>query len=80
MAKVTLKETITSDSSGELPGIGSTAKDFNLVAGDLTEKNLASYESKRKVLNIVPSLDTPVCASSARQFNEVAASLDNTIV
>jgi len=80
MAKVTLKETITSDTSGELPAVGSTATDFTLVAGDLSEKNLASYEGKRKVLNVVPSLDTPVCASSARKFNEAAASLDNTVV
>lgn len=80
MAKVTLKETITSDSSGELAAIGSSAKDFTLVAGDLSEKNLASYEGKKKVLNIVPSLDTPVCATSARQFNEAAAGLDNTVV
>jgi len=80
MAKVTLKETITSDSSGELAAIGSTAKDFTLVAGDLSDKNLASYEGKKKVLNIVPSLDTPVCASSARKFNEAAAGMDNTVV
>lgn len=80
MAKVTLKNTIPSSSSGELPTVGSSAQDFTLVAGDLSEKNLGSYEAKRKVLNIVPSLDTPVCASSARQFNEAAASLDNTVV
>jgi len=80
MAKVTLKGDITSDTSGELAAVGSTAKDFTLVAGDLSEKNLASYVGKKKVLNIVPSLDTPVCATSARQFNELAASLDNTVV
>lgn len=80
MAKVTLKETITSDTSGDLPAVGSSAKDFTLVAGDLSEKNLSSYEGKRKVLNIVPSLDTPVCASSARKFNEAAANLNNTAV
>ncbi len=80
MAKVTLKETITSDTSGDLPAVGSSANDFTLVAGDLSEKNLSSYEGKRKVLNIVPSLDTPVCASSARKFNESAANLNNTVV
>jgi thioredoxin-dependent peroxiredoxin len=80
MAKVTLKGTITSDTSGELPTVSSSAKDFTLVAGDLSEKNLASYAAKKKVLNIVPSLDTPVCASSARKFNETAASLENTVV
>ena len=50
------------------------------MAGDLSEKNLSSYEGKRKILNIVPSLDTPVCASSARKFNESAANLNNTVV
>lgn len=80
MAKVTLKETITSDTSGDLPAVGSSANDFTLVAGDLSEKNLSSYEGKRKILNIVPSLDTPVCASSARKFNESAANLNNTVV
>lgn len=80
MAKVTLKESINSDTSGELAAVGSVAADFTLVAGDLSEKNLASYESKRKILNIVPSLDTPVCATSARKFNEQAANLENTVV
>jgi len=80
MAKVTLKETIPSDTSGDLPAVGSAAQDFTLVAGDLSEKNLASYAGKKIVLNIVPSLDTPVCASSARQFNEAAGGLDNTVV
>lgn len=65
---------------GELPAIGSKAPDFTLVNGKLKDVNLASYAGKRKVLNIVPSLDTPTCAASARKFNEKAAHLYNTVV
>ncbi|MDD5277543.1 MAG: thiol peroxidase [Methylovulum sp.] len=65
---------------GELPAVGSKAPDFTLVNGKLKDINLASYAGKRKVLNIVPSLDTPTCAASARKFNEKAAHLYNTVV
>ncbi len=66
--------------NGELPAVGSKAPDFTLIAGDLSEKSLADFAGKRKILNIVPSLDTPVCATSARRFNEAAAKLDGTVV
>ncbi|MGZ8188367.1 MAG: thiol peroxidase [Methylosarcina sp.] len=66
--------------SGELPSIGSKAPDFKLVSGKLADVTLAMYAGKRKVLNIVPSLDTPVCAASTRKFNEKAGKLDNTVV
>jgi thiol peroxidase len=66
--------------SGELPSIGSKAPDFKLVSGKLADVTLATYAGKRKVLNIVPSLDTPVCAASTRKFNEKAGKLDNTVV
>ena len=66
--------------NGELPTIGSKAPDFTLVAGDLSAKSLADFAGKKKILNIVPSLDTAVCAASARHFNADAASLDNTVV
>lgn len=80
MAKVTLKNDIDSSTIGSLPAVGSTAKDFRLVTGDLSEKTLDDYSGKRKLLNIVPSLDTGVCAASARKFNEKAGSLNNTVV
>ncbi|MDX2506807.1 MAG: thiol peroxidase [Gammaproteobacteria bacterium] len=80
MAKVMLQETVVSDTLGELPAVGTIAKDFTLVAGDLSEITLASYAGKKKLLNIVPSLDTGVCATSAKKFNEQADSLDNTVV
>jgi len=68
------------ETSGELPAIGSSAPDFRLVDGDLADVSLATYAGKKKILNIVPSLDTPVCAASARRFNEKAAALPNTVV
>jgi thiol peroxidase len=65
---------------GELPRAGSKAPDFNLVDNDLNDVSLATYAGKRKILNIVPSLDTAVCATSARKFNEKAGRLPNTVV
>jgi thiol peroxidase len=66
--------------SGDLPVVGSKAPDFSLVNSKLVDVNLASFAGKRKVLNIVPSLDTPTCATSTRIFNEKAAHLYNTVV
>jgi thioredoxin-dependent peroxiredoxin len=66
--------------SGELPTVGSKAPDFMLVNGKLADVSLATYAGKKKVLNIVPSLDTPTCAMSTRKFNEKASKLENTVV
>jgi len=66
--------------SGELPAVGSKAPDFSLVSTELVDVKLANYAGKRKVLNIVPSLDTPTCAASTRKFNQKASHLDNTVV
>lgn len=79
MATVTLQGNQI-HTSGDLPPIGSKAPDFRLIDRELNERSLADYAGSRKVLNIVPSLDTPVCAAQARRFNEEAASLDNTRV
>ena len=65
---------------GELPAVGSQAPDFRLTRADLSDVSLADYAGKRKVLSIVPSLDTPTCAMSLRQFNQKAAGMDNTVV
>ena len=59
--------------SGDLPAVGSSAPDFFLTAGDLSDVSLATYAGKKKLLNIVPSLDTGVCAASTRKFNEMMA-------
>ena len=66
--------------AGQLPQNGETAPDFHLVAQDLSEKTLADYGDKFKILNIFPSVDTGTCAKAARQFNEKAAQLSNTVV
>jgi thioredoxin-dependent peroxiredoxin len=66
--------------SGELPAVGSKAPDFSLVNGKLEDVTLATYAGKKKVLNIVPSLDTPTCATSTRVFNEKASHLYHTVV
>ncbi|HEU4858045.1 MAG TPA: thiol peroxidase [Rhodanobacteraceae bacterium] len=65
---------------GHFPQPGDKAPAFKLVAGDLSEKSLADFAGKRKVLNIFPSIDTPVCAASVRHFNKDAAALKNTVV
>jgi thiol peroxidase len=71
MAKISLrgKETNT---SGEFPKIGDDAPDFTLVNATLADMSLASYKDKKKLLNIVPSLDTEVCAISTKKFNDAA--------
>jgi len=79
MAQVTLKGNPVT-TSGELPAVGSQAPDFRLVGVDLADLTLATFAGKRKVLNIVPSLDTPTCQASTRAFNERADALDNTVV
>ena len=66
--------------SGELPAVGSTAPNFRLVTTDLEDVTLDTYRGKTKVLNIVPSLDTAVCATSARKFNEKAAAIPHAVV
>jgi thiol peroxidase len=65
---------------GDFPSVGQSAPDFTLVAKDLKDVGLKDFSGKRKVLNIVPSLDTAVCATSTRKFNEAASKLDNTVV
>ncbi|MCG6866412.1 MAG: thiol peroxidase [Thiogranum sp.] len=66
--------------NGELPAVGDRAPDFHLVDGELTDRHLADYAGKKKLLNIVPSLDTPVCATSTRKFNEAAAAHAGTVM
>jgi thiol peroxidase len=65
---------------GTFPVVGKTAPAFTLVDKDLKDVPLGSFAGQRKVLNIVPSLDTAVCATSTRKFNEAAGALTNTVV
>ena len=66
--------------SGELPRVGTTAPDFRLTGADLQDVTLATLKGKRKILSIVPSLDTSVCATHTRTFNRRVAQLENTVV
>src|SRR3989338_1800286 len=66
--------------NGDFPKVGQTAPAFSLVSKDLKDITLDSFGDKRKVLNIVPSLDTPTCAASERRFNQLASGLDNAVV
>ena len=66
--------------SGELPAVGSAAPAFDLVGSDLAPVTSESLAGKRVVLNIFPSLDTGVCATTVRRFNQMAASLPGTMV
>jgi len=66
--------------SGELPAVGAKAPDFRLVDTGLRDVTLDTYRGKTKVLSIVPSLDTGVCAASARKFNDKAARIRDAVV
>ena len=79
MATVTLKGNPI-HTSGDLPKTGSQAPDFVLVKGDLSDVSLASFKGKKKILNIVPSLDTGTCAASAKRFNDEVKKLSETVV
>ena len=65
---------------GELPAVGSKAPAFELVGADLSSLTSASLAGRRVVLNIFPSVDTGVCATSVREFNKRASGLTNTTV
>ena len=79
MTKITLKgnqiKTI-----GKLPKVGKKAPKFKLVNTDLSTARLKDFKGKKILMNIVPSVDTGICAASLRKFNETAANMDNTVV
>ncbi len=79
MATITLKGN-TIHTSGTLPKVGTRLYDFNLTKSDLSEVGLADFKGKVLILNIVPSLDTGVCAASARAFNTKIKELGGTLV
>ena len=64
--------------NGELPEIGSQLPNFLLADGDLNNVDLEQFKGKRLVLNIFPSMNTPVCSASVVQFNNLASDFDNT--
>lgn len=79
MATVTLKGNPI-HTNGDLPPKGAKAPEFTLTGVDLKDVGLGEWKGKKKILNIVPSLDTAVCATSTRKFNETGGKLPNTVV
>lgn len=79
MASVTLHGN-KCNTNGDLPTVGSTAPDFHLVDSQLNDVHLADYSGKKKLLNIVPSLDTGTCATSTKKFNELISTRDDVVV
>lgn len=79
MATITFKGAPI-NTNGALPAVGAPAPDFKLVAANLKDVSLADYAGKKKLLNIVPSLDTPVCALSTKKFNEHAKTHPDTVI
>lgn len=78
MAQVTLQGN-PAQTVGELPKVGAQAPDFTLTKTDLNDVSLKDYAGKRIVLNIFPSIDTPVCAMSVRRFNAEIDKIDNAV-
>ncbi len=79
MAKITFKGNPVS-TAGVLPAKGSKAPDFRLTDGSLADRRLADYAGKVKIMNIVPSLDTSVCALSAKKFDAEVGKLPGVVV
>ncbi len=63
--------------NGEFPSVGQQAPDFTLTTSSLSDVSLSEYAGKKKVISIIPSLDTPVCATSTQKFNQEVANKDN---
>ena len=79
MATVTLSGNPI-NTNGDLPAVGETAPDFKLVDKDLNDVGLDAFAGKKKILSIVPSLDTGVCATSTKVFNERIGGRDDVVV
>ena len=79
MAKISLHGNECS-TNGDLPAVGSAAPALHLTNGELNDVTLADFKGKKKLLNIVPSLDTPTCAKSTIKFNQAAKSRDDVVM
>lgn len=79
MAAITLHGTKI-NTNGDLPAVGSQAPEFKLADGELADRGLSDYSGKKKLLNIVPSLDTDVCATSTKYFNNAAKGRDDVVM
>lgn len=79
MAQITFKGNPI-HTAGDLPAKGATAPDFQLTKTDLSDVSLKDFAGRKKILNVTPSLDTGVCATSAKKFNEAVSKLDDTVL
>ena len=79
MAKITLGGNET-NTNGTLPAVGTTLNNYTFVKNDMAPVSLSDFKGKNLILNIFPSVDTSVCATSVRNFNKEAANMDDTAV
>lgn len=79
MAVITLKGNKI-NTIGHLPAIGTKAPGFLLCGTDLQDVGLEAFAGKKKILSIVPSLDTGICAMSAVRFNKDVGAMSNTVI
>lgn len=79
MSEITVKDRRVT-TYGTLPEVGEKAPHFKLIKADLNTATLEDFKGKRVIMNIFPSIDTNVCATSVKNFNEKAVGLDNTTV
>jgi len=79
MANITMRGNPIS-TNGELPAVGSQAPDFKLTNSELKDVSLADFKGQTKILNIFPSIDTPVCAKSTREFNARASQIPGVVI
>lgn len=68
------------ETSGNLPEVGSLAPNFSLTGADLADVGLDAFAGKKKIVSIVPSLDTGICAMSAKKFNQEVSDLGDTVL
>ena len=66
--------------AGQAVAVGSTAPEFTLTTTDLTKKSLSDFADKVKVISIIPSIDTGICSTQTRTFNQTLSDLDDTVV
>ena len=66
--------------AGQAVAVGSTAPDFTLTTTDLTKKSLSDFADKVKVISIITSIDTGICSTQTRTFNQTLSDLDDTVV
>ncbi len=79
MAEIMMKGK-PANTSGFLPAVGNKAPEFNLTKTDLSSISLNELKGKNVIINIFPSIDTPVCSASVRRFNAEVANIQNTVV